>query len=316
MRAEDKWCGAAVCGATGGIGRALVRRLARAGVPLSLAGRNPEALEAARVEALSLGAPQVRLCRLDLRDRQAAAAWGQAEADRGTDLLIVASGVSASVEDVSRHADAGEDRSGSHMALPELEPDLLRELDVNAAGAILVANAFVRRMLENRRRADACGGRAGRVQVGLISSLAAMTGLAGSPGYSASKAALRIYGEALRRLCASEGIGVTVLLPGYVESEMSRRYQGAKPFLMPADRAAAIMLKALRRNRAECAFPAILAWGIRALSLLPECLQGVFLKSFFFTVEPDAESRALQQGQPSQPLSAASVRDAERGESK
>ena len=126
----------------------------------------------------------------------------------------------------------------------------------------------------------------------LVASLAALTGLPGSPGYSASKAALRTYGEALRRLTEKEGLSVTVLCPGYIESDMSRRYQGAKPSLMTAETATFRMKNAIEAGRDEYAFPWHLAFGIRLLGLIPKCLQNFFLKGFFFTVVPDEESKA------------------------
>ena len=56
------------------------------------------------------------------------------------------------------------------------------------------------------------------------------------------------------------------------------------------------MIRAIDAGRAEYAFPWILALGIRLLNMLPRCFQGLFLKGFFFTVVPDAESRLSEGG--------------------
>lgn len=274
----------AICGATGGIGETLVDVYAAPGTELLLTGRRTEALARLKAAAEAKGAV-VRTAAFDLRDRAALEAWCEEAARRGADTLILGAGVSASVEGVR-----GEGASGGKdmLWLPERNDDLLRELDVNAAGNILATNAFVRALLLARREGVVP---LKHVQIAFVASLAALTGLPGSPGYSASKAALRTYGEALRRLLRGKDVGVTVLFPGYVESDMSRRYQGSKPWLMPAEKAARLMKRAIDGRKREYAFPKILAIGIALLKLVPASLEHLFLNGFFFTVEPDRESR-------------------------
>lgn len=294
----------AICGATGGIGEALVDVYAAPGTELLLAGRRTEALARLKFAAEAKGAV-VRTAAFDLRDRVALEAWCEEAARCGTDILILGAGVSASVEG-RRIGEVGKDGNGGEAVeakvegekgrnagedllwLPERNDDLLRELDVNATGNILAANAFVRALLLARAEGAVP---VKHVQVAFVASLAALTGLPGSPGYSASKAALRTYGEALRRLLRGKDVGVTVLLPGYVESDMSRRYQGSKPWLMSAEKAARLMKHAIDAGKREYAFPKILAIGIALLKLVPASLEHLFLNGFFFTVEPDRESR-------------------------
>lgn len=270
----------AICGATGGIGAALVKAYAAPGTTLLLAGRRREVLEQLKTQSEAAGA-RVVVSAFDLRDRELLEHWCADAARSRATVLILAAGVSASVEGISDPKDPKRTEW-----LPESNEDLLRELQVNAVGNILGANMFVREVLTSRRK----GSPKEHVQVVFVASLAALTGLPGSPGYSASKAALRTYGEALRRLTEPVDIGVTVLFPGYVQSEMSRRYQGAKPWMMSADSAALIMKRAIERRDREYAFPKILALGIALLKFVPTSWEHFFLKHFFFTVEPDAES--------------------------
>lgn len=286
----------AICGATGGIGEALVDVYAAPGTELLLAGRRTEALARLKAAAEAKGAV-VRTAAFDLRDRASLERWCEEVAQLGTDTLILGAGVSASVEGrcvgaVGKDGERveGEGKKGGEdlLWLPERNDDLLRELDVNATGNILAANAFVRALLLARCEGVVPGK---HVQIAFVASLAALTGLPGSPGYSASKAALRTYGEALRRLLRGKSVGVTVLFPGYVESDMSRRYQGSKPWLMSAEKAARLMKQAIEGREREYAFPKILAIGIALLKLVPASLEHLFLNGFFFTVEPDRESR-------------------------
>ena len=106
-------------------------------------------------------------------------------------------------------------------------------------------------------------------QIGIMSSLAGYRGFPGAPAYCASKAAVKVWGEALRGEVAARGVGVSVIMPGYVKSPMTAVNNFPMPFLMSAERAATIVKRGLEANRARIAFPfptAVVAWLIGALS--------------------------------------------------
>ena len=63
--------------------------------------------------------------------------------------------------------------------------------------------------------------RAGRGQIALMSSLAGFRGLPGAPAYCASKAAVRVWGEALRGDLVPPGRPAHRHLPGFVETPMT-----------------------------------------------------------------------------------------------
>ena len=274
----------AIAGATGGIGQALARVYAGEDSRLLLAGRRLDVLPDQKRLLERMGAT-VEIDAFDMRDIEAVVRWCQKAVSLNATRVILAAGVSASVEPAFGRAGA------VAYFLPEAMTDLERELSVNAVGNVLACNAFVRELMKSCPR-----GVAGeRVQIALVASLAALTGMPGSPGYSASKATLRVYAEALRRLTLGKNIGVTVLFPGFIESDMSRRYQGAKPWLMTAEEGARKMKRAIEAGKSEYAFPKILAIGISLLNRLPEWLQPLFLKGFFFTVQPDHESKTSRR---------------------
>src|SRR3546814_12235413 len=94
-----------------------------------------------------------------------------------------------------------------------------------------------------------------RGQIAIMSSLAAFRGFPGAPAYCASKAAVRIWGEALRGMLGREGIEVSVICPGYVKSRMTAHNDFPMPLLMEAGRAAAIICRGLAANKARIVFP-------------------------------------------------------------
>jgi short-subunit dehydrogenase len=99
--------------------------------------------------------------------------------------------------------------------------------------------------------------------------LAGYRGFPGAPAYSGSKAAAKAWGEALRADLAPQGVKMNVVMPGFIKSPMTDANNFHMPFLMPADKAAAIIQRGLAANRARIAFPfpmAFLAWAMSALS--------------------------------------------------
>lgn len=269
----------AITGASGGIGRALALYYAQHGATaLVLAGRNEKALRMTASLCEKAGvAAEVGV--FDVRDAAAFDAW----VDRVTaaaDLthLIFCHGVSSSVTVTATGP------------TPETTWEMRRELDVNAVSTVSAANRAAGNLLPQLRETP---GR--RVQIGLTASLAALMGLPSSPAYSASKAAVVTFGEALRRLTRGSGLGVTVALPGFVTSPMSRRYLGKKPFEVTAENAAQRIAEGLDNDRRQVVFPKVLAWGMQLLAWVPERWQGRFLAPFAFAVADDAETRAAKE---------------------
>ncbi len=131
-------------------------------------------------------------------------------------------------------------------------------VDTNFYGAMHAVLPTIDRMRTRRR---------GRIA--LVSSLAAFRGMAISPAYCASKAALKAWGDSVRPVLARDGIDLSVVLPGFVKTSMSDVFPGDKPMLWSAEKAAAHIQRKLAARRAEIAFPNALAFGMRLLTLLP-----------------------------------------------
>ncbi len=206
-------------GATGGIGEAIARELSGAGAELVISGRRAALLNKLAGEIGGIVAVA------DLADRSEveslAAAFPQ------TDILIANAALPASgdLHDYS---------------IDEID----RALDVNLRAPIVLS-----RLLGEQMKQRGVG------QIVLISSLAGKVATGGSSIYSTTKFALRGFGAGLRGDLAGNGVGVSVIFPGFVrdagmfhESEVELpRFVGTSS---PADVARAVR-SAIESNRAE-----------------------------------------------------------------
>lgn len=229
-----------ITGASGAIGSALALAYANPGNTLYLQGRQGEALHALAAACVRKGAEAV--CQIvELRDFSRLQAWLNTLPP--LDLAVINAGMNTHVQGES-----------------ELEPwtEVEALLDVNLKAAMLIVHAILPAMRLRKRG-----------QIALISSLAAYFGLPVTPTYSASKAALKVYGEALRGRLAKAGIRINVIMPGYVTSPMCEAMPGPKPFEWSAERAARVIQKGLARDQARITFPFLLALGTWFLCVLP-----------------------------------------------
>jgi short-subunit dehydrogenase len=105
-------------------------------------------------------------------------------------------------------------------------------------------------------------------QIAIISSLAGFRGLPSSPAYSASKAAVRVYGEGLRGNLAEFGIKVNVVCPGYVKTPMTAVNNFFMPWILEVNEAAKIIKVKLSKNKSRISFPFPLYFIIWFLTMI------------------------------------------------
>jgi short-subunit dehydrogenase len=77
-----------------------------------------------------------------------------------------------------------------------------------------------------------------------------------------------MHGQAWREVLSGEGIGVSVICPGYLRTAMTARHGFPLPFALDPDRATARIAAGLARNQARIIIPwpmPIVAWLFRAL---------------------------------------------------
>ena len=254
-----------ITGASSGIGQALAEIYAGPAILLSLGGRDNTRLSAVAARCRSRGA-EVSTAPVDVTDREAMAEWiGTRDAARAVDLVIANAGISLG----SRPPASGPPVTDPPASGPDVDPDgqVRRIFDVNVTGVLNTIQPLIGPM--RQRRAG---------QIAIMSSIAAFHGLPSAPAYSASKAAVKAYGEALRGDLQYDGIAVNVICPGYVESRITAANSFPMPFMMTAERAAAIIRKRLARNQARIVFPWQMLFAVRLLQALPAPLSGYLVR--------------------------------------
>ena len=208
-----------VTGATGGIGQAIARTIAARGATLILSGRRMEVLEPL---ASALGA---RAIACDLASREDVQ---RLIAEAGElDVLI---------------ANAALPASGAFTELTQEEID--RMLEVNLRAPIALAHAVAPAMVAR-----------GGGHIVFVSSLSGKVASPASSIYSATKFGLRGFALGLREDLRPHGVGVSVVLPGFIRDagmfadagvELPRGVGTRTP-----DDVAAGVIRAIERNRAE-----------------------------------------------------------------
>ena len=102
-----------------------------------------------------------------------------------------------------------------------------------------------------------------------IASVAAIRGLPGHGAYCASKAGVVAYCESLRGELRGSGVRVVTLLPGYVDTPLTRKNRYPMPFLLSADRFAQRALRAIEQGVSYRVIPWQMALVAKLLRVLP-----------------------------------------------
>jgi short-subunit dehydrogenase len=226
-------------GATGGIGHAIARGLHARGAQVLLTGRRTDVLEPLAAEIGGRAIP------CDLADPAAVDRLAQ---DAGDSEVLV--------------SNAALPASGHLHSFTRGEID--RAIQVNLLAPIALATALSRAMVDR-----------GEGHLAFVSSLQGKTVSVGSTVYSATKFGLRGFGLGLREDLRDQGVGVSVIYPGFISDagmfadanvELPS-YVGTRS---PEDVAAGV-ITAIERNRAEVdVAPLGIRAGVAAAGLVPE----------------------------------------------
>jgi short-subunit dehydrogenase len=220
---------ALVTGGSSGIGAAAARALAAAGARPLIAGRDPARLRAVARETGGI-ALAADLAAAD-GPAELAEAARQAAGPGGVDLLVNNAGIgwAGPIEQMTAEQAAG-----------------LIAVDLTAP--IQLTRLLVPGMVAR-----------GHGHVVFISSIAGATGVRGEAVYSAAKAGLCCFAESIAHELAGRGVGVSVIVPGVVDTPFFERrgrpYDRRRPAPLPPQRVARALVGAVERDQSMVFVP-------------------------------------------------------------
>ncbi|HSO46133.1 MAG TPA: SDR family NAD(P)-dependent oxidoreductase, partial [Rhodoferax sp.] len=236
------WAGRRVwlVGASSGIGRATAHALHAQGARVIVSARDSAALEEFVDEH---DGAQARV--LDVTDAQAVKVTAEA---------LFAQGLLDAVVYCAGHYRA--------MTANQLDlPDLLRHNQVNYLGALHVLDAVMPGLLEQPHDR--------RGHISLMASVAGYRGLPNSLAYGPTKAALINLAETLYLDLHDQGVGVSLINPGFVETPLTAQNDFKMPALISPAQAAQAILQGWARGQFEIHFPKRFTFWLKVLRCLP-----------------------------------------------
>lgn len=236
------WQGKSVwlVGASTGIGRATAHALHAAGALVTVSARGQPALDTFAAEH-----PGAKTLALDVADAAAVNAAARA---------VLASGP---LDMVFYCAGYYKEMRATQMDLAVM----LQHNQVNYVGALYVLAALMPHFLARKTG-----------HISLVSSVAGYRGLPQGLAYGPTKAALINLAETMHIDLKDQGIGVSLICPGFVETPLTAQNKFAMPGLIKPQKAAEEILRGWARGEFEIHFPKRFTFMMKALALLPPVL--------------------------------------------
>ncbi len=237
-----------VVGASSGIGQATAAALLQQGARVVVSARNAKALHAFASShqdpadpKLAL-APRVEAVAMDVTDASSVVCSARAVLATGPiDVMLYCAG-----------------HYSAQRATAYDLADMLRHEQVNYTGALRVLDVVLPHMLQR-----------GTGHISLVSSVAGFRGLPQGLAYGPTKAALINLAETLYLDLRSQGIGVSVINPGFVETPLTEQNPFTMPALITPEQAAHEILQGWMRGAFDIHFPKRFTRWLKLLRLLP-----------------------------------------------
>jgi len=231
---------AAVTGAGSGIGQALAVELARSGAKVAISDVDTEGLAQTEERLRAIGAP-VKADRLNVTEREAFLAYADEVAEHFGKVNQI-------------YNNAGIAFTGD-VEVSQFK-DIERVMDVDFWGVVNGTKAFLPHLIAS-----------GDGHVINVSSVFGLFSVPGQAAYNSAKFAVRGFTEALRQemVLAGHPVGVTTVHPGGIKTAIARNATAAEGLdpeelaklfdkrlaITSPERAAAIILQAVRKNKAR-----------------------------------------------------------------
>ena len=240
-----------ITGASSGIGEALALHYAK--LPqtenLFLCARNSERLEAVKKACQKQGSAKIHTKILDITDKTAVENWiNEAEKTAYLNLVFANAGVAT---------------------LEETPQNIFNTFNTNVMGVINTVTPVVE-LYKKRQDTNKI--------IAITASIAGYHGLPTCPSYSASKACVKAYGEALRLSLLPHNIQVNTICPGFVRSRITDKNTCPMTFFMEAAPAAALIANRIEKNIGLISFPFPMRFASWFISILPNFLSDLIYK--------------------------------------
>jgi short-subunit dehydrogenase len=235
-------------GASTGIGRATAIALHAAGAKVFVSARSP-----APLAELAQQYPGLQTIQLDATDEAGVKATAQKLiADGGLDLMMYCAGIYQPLR--------AQDLKSTIMA---------QHMQVNYIGAVYVTEAVLPAMLAAKRG-----------HLSYVSSVAGFRGLPKSLAYGPTKAAMINMAEALYIDLHDEGLGVSVINPGFVETPLTSQNTFRMPALIKPVEAATEIMAGWGAGKFEMHFPKRFTAWLKLMRSAPHSLYFKMTRQF------------------------------------
>ena len=229
-----------ITGASSGIGQALAIYYSKNGAEnLFICGRNAERL-AQTVKICEGSGAKVYSKIADVKDKDLIATWIQeCEQIAPLHLVIANAGVAT---------------------LMETPDNIYNTFSTNIFGVLhtVIPAIEIYKQRQDKQKA-----------IAIISSIAGYHGLPSCPSYSASKACVKAWGEALRGDLLQYNIKVSTICPGFVRSRITDKNTCPMPFFWETEKAAEVIASRIDKNIGIISFPWPVRFSAWFMSILP-----------------------------------------------
>lgn len=227
-----------ITGGTSGLGLALTKIYLESGARVGLCGR-----DLAKIPQEIKNHPKLIAYQADVLEREKMSEIIHQFAGEKNELDLVIANAGRSV--------------GAKTKVPDFKKS--REvIEVNLFGVLNTYEPAIKVFLKNQKG-----------HLAVVSSVAGFVGLPGASSYSASKAAVTILNESLSLDLKAQGIFVSTICPGFVDTPLTKKNNHSMPFLMEAQKAAKIMKKGLDMQKPLIIFPLPMKIVITILNKIP-----------------------------------------------
>ena len=246
-----------ITGASSGIGEALALYYAKQAETenIFICGRNHQRLQAVKQTCEKAGTAKIHARIIDVAERFAVEKWiNEAEQTAPLNLIFANAGVAT---------------------LEETPENIFKTFNTNVMGVI---NTVTPAIELYKKRSDS------NKIIAITASIAGYHGLPACPSYSASKACVKAYGEALRLHLLPHNIQVNTICPGFIRSRITDKNTCPMPFFMEAEPAAALIARRIQKNIGLIAFPWPMRFAVWLGSILPNTVSDFIYKHLPYKV--------------------------------